>query len=154
MNLQESIRNDLNRLDLTEDVKSDFFKYVKSFYGDGEIYARYFTNDDGADGASIGEINKAIDTLMNDDNHNWGGGDSVDREKVRDIMLANRETQYIPYGKSLCCDAKVFDGNVSKKYVNGTCSKCGKHEGYSVADPNKDTGMGGFPISSMSRHNL
>ena len=90
---------------------------------------------------------------MNDDKHSWGGGDSVDREKVRDIMLANREKQFIPYAKSLCCDAKVYDGNATKNYVNGTCSKCFKREGYVVVDPN-DTGMAGFPISSLSRHNL
>jgi hypothetical protein len=90
MNLQESIRNDLNKLN----ESNDFFKYVESFYGDGEIYARYFTNDDGSEGASMEEITKAIDTLTNDDKWSWGGGDSMDREKVRDIMLANRETDH------------------------------------------------------------
>jgi hypothetical protein len=90
MNLQESIRNDLNKLN----ESNDFFKYVESFYGDGEIYARYFANDDGSEGASMEEITKAIDTLTNDDKWSWGGGDSMDREKVRDIMLANRETDH------------------------------------------------------------
>ena len=90
MNLHESIRNDLNKLN----ESNDFFKYVESFYGDGGIYARYFTNDDGSEGASIEEITKAIDVLTNDDKWSWGGGDSMDREKVRDIMLSNRETDH------------------------------------------------------------
>ena len=90
MNLHESIRNDLNKMN----ESNDFFKYVESFYGDGGIYARYFTNDDGSEGASIEEITKAIDVLTNDDKWSWGGGDSMDREKVRDIMLSNRETDH------------------------------------------------------------
>ena len=63
----------------------------------------------------------------------------------------SNENLYIPFGKSLCCNVKVFADKT--KYINGTCSKCLKHDGYSVSDPNKSISAG-FPISSMSKHYL
>lgn len=40
-------------------------------------------------GASVAVITQAIGDYVGSlsDNHSWGGGDSVDRERVRDIIL-------------------------------------------------------------------
>jgi hypothetical protein len=74
---------------ITKDELNNFKSYVKGFYGNDEIYAEFFPPT----GASNGEIELAIRMYVSycktkDDQ--WGGGDSFDREIVRDVMLYNR----------------------------------------------------------------
>ena len=60
----------------------DFVEYVDSFYNPKTgVYP--------IKGASIGVITKAIKTYIGEivEETTWGGGDSVDREFVRDIIL-------------------------------------------------------------------
>ena len=66
-----------------------FMSYVHSFYGDGSIYD--FNKSDSKSGGVLTdlEIYKAMELMLNTD-HTWGGGDTLDREVVRDIMLAQR----------------------------------------------------------------
>ena len=67
----------------------DFKKYVKEFYGKGEIYQEFFPKS----GATNVEIDKAVNMYVDyasTKEDQWGGGDSFDREIVRDIMLYNR----------------------------------------------------------------
>ena len=69
-----------------------FKKYVKEFYGKDEMYSEFFPPL----GASNDEINLAVSQYIEycktkDDQ--WGGGDSFDREIVRDIMFYNRGTR-------------------------------------------------------------
>jgi hypothetical protein len=62
----------------------DFVEYVDSFYNpvNGVFPIK---------GASIEVITKAIKTYVGTIHQEttWGGGDSVDRERVRDIILQN-----------------------------------------------------------------
>ena len=71
---------------------ADFKKYVKSFYGKDETWSEFFPPV----GVSNEEVNHAvkqyIDYCKTKDDQ-WGGGDSFDREIVRDIMLYNRGTK-------------------------------------------------------------
>ena len=59
-----------------------FAKYVKDFYGVGGKHPM---------GATTQMIAKSIkiyfDMLIDTDDMDWGGGSSVDREHVRDIMI-------------------------------------------------------------------
>ena len=71
---------------------ADFKKYVKSNYGKDEIWSEFFPPV----GVSNEEINHAVSQYIDycktkDDQ--WGGGDTFDREIVRDIMLYNRGTK-------------------------------------------------------------
>jgi hypothetical protein len=61
----------------------EFVDYVMSFYGQGEIYDIGATRD---------EVLKAIDVRLNCELYSLMpfDGDSIDREAVRDIILATR----------------------------------------------------------------
>ena len=66
---------------------NEFFKYLKDFYGRGGIYAEFFVGNPLTDG----EILKGIEEYLNIvDEDSWGGGDSIDRENVKWIMMSNR----------------------------------------------------------------
>lgn len=60
----------------------DFVDYLDSFYNP-------LTGIYPIKGASVSVITKAIESYLNSltDEMTWGGGDSVDRERVRDIIL-------------------------------------------------------------------
>ena len=58
-----------------------FVKYVLDFYGKGGIYDF---------GANEEEVLKALNTRLEKHNDIGFGGDSLDRELVRDIILENR----------------------------------------------------------------
>ncbi len=63
---------------------ASFKDYVKSFYGLGGIYEDTFKPA----GATDQEIDAAIEQYIQSlGDHTWGGGDSIDRERVRDLML-------------------------------------------------------------------
>jgi len=61
----------------------EFKSYVHSFYGKGGIYDL---------GCSIEDIHNAICIyywgmcIHSDNDYEWGGGDSIDRERVRSIL--------------------------------------------------------------------
>ena len=77
---------------------SDFVDYVDSFYGTNDpLYPLYlngveFTKEDIRHATIV-----YLDRCNNDDFENctWGDGDSLDRERVRDIL-----TQKFGYGES------------------------------------------------------
>ncbi len=59
-----------------------FRGYVKSFYGAGGVY------DMGATDQQIAEATTLyVGDLLRRDDITWGGGDSLDRERVRDILI-------------------------------------------------------------------
>lgn len=68
-----------------------FVDYVNDFYGKQGIYASDFSNN----GFTKEEIKEAIDKYISDidkrddDNFTWGGGDSIDRERVRQYLQPN-----------------------------------------------------------------
>lgn len=65
--------------------KKEFIDYVNKFYGKGDsIYGKDFPNK----GFTIAEIKKAVDKYLSREDLDWGNGDSVDREQVREILLA------------------------------------------------------------------
>lgn len=59
----------------------EFIEYVNKFYGIGGIYAK-------SDYATIKQIQIATEMYINstDENVTWGGGDSLDRERVGYIL--------------------------------------------------------------------
>ena len=61
----------------------DFINYVFSFYGDGGLYDQKRTKEQIA--FAVLRYLDIIDAA-DDDNFTWGDGDSLDRERVRDIM--------------------------------------------------------------------
>jgi|MDSW01.2.fsa_nt_gb hypothetical protein len=66
--------------------KNEFADYVYSFYGKGGIYENFFKTEitkEHITGAMIKYITHNPDC--------WGGGDSLDRERVRDIMFIDLE---------------------------------------------------------------
>ena len=92
---------------ITENSQSQFIDYVLDFYGQGGIYPladpiinnKFVERDD---------VLKAFDkykTLLNasiqlqkelniENRYTWGDGDSLDRERVRDILLHNYNFQW------------------------------------------------------------
>lgn len=78
---------------ISDKEKNEFIEYVIGFYGEGEIYSKWFPNMGRKAGASKEEVENAINKYVNSDftdNYSWGGGDSLDRERVRDIMFKER----------------------------------------------------------------
>ena len=89
------------------DMLTDFVDYVYSFYGDKKesLYPLFNVDTDkqvdktdilGAVYDYLHEVNK-----RNDDRFTWGDGDSLDRERVRDILV-------IKYGY----DKEYYGGSV------------------------------------------
>lgn len=82
--------------EVSEKEKNQFIEYVNSFYGKKGVHADMFPErvlHGVPDGATESEIEKAVDKYLKSGftkDYTWGGGDSLDRERVRDIMLENR----------------------------------------------------------------
>ena len=89
------------------DMLTDFVDYVYSFYGDKKeaLYPLFnVDNDKQVTKADIicatydylHEVNK-----RNDDHFTWGDGDSLDRERVRDILVIKYGYDKTFYGGSV-----------------------------------------------------
>ena len=67
-----------------KDICEEFYNYVFSFYNDKDgIYP--------INGLTKNMIVEATDKYLTSKNCSWGDGDSVDREKVRDIILEDNK---------------------------------------------------------------
>jgi hypothetical protein len=66
----------------------DFFEYVKSFYGHNGVRENDFPPKGASDEKIKGSINVYM-TRVKYDGVKWGGGDSMDRERVKQIMIIN-----------------------------------------------------------------
>ena len=63
----------------------EFIEYVLSFYGEGGLYPENNRTREQVSYATL----RYLDLCASDDNiMTWGDGDSIDRERVRDIMTA------------------------------------------------------------------
>ena len=73
------------------DTLCDFIAYVDSFYNekDGVYPIKGMTNT-----MVIKGVQTYITQLSQAESLEWGGGDSVDRERVRDIILADNDVQW------------------------------------------------------------
>ena len=75
------------------DQLTDFVDYVYSFYGDKkEALYPLFNVDTDKQVDKVDILGAVYDylheiTRRNDDHFTWGDGDSLDRERVRDILL-------------------------------------------------------------------
>ena len=75
------------------DMLTEFVDYVYSFYGDKKDALYHLFNVDTDKQVDKVDILSAIYdylheiTRRNDDHFTWGDGDSLDRERVRDILL-------------------------------------------------------------------
>lgn len=81
----------------TEEQIDDFVDYVMSFYGEGGVYEEFFEG-----GVTEEEVRKATNQYLKNVAKgfgNWGGGDSTDREIVRNIMFQNRGMQKTSFEK-------------------------------------------------------
>ena len=86
---------------ITENSQSQFINYVLDFYGQSGIYPladpvianKFVERDD------VLKAFKKYKSLLENarllrTNYTWGGGDSLDRERVRDILLQNYNFQW------------------------------------------------------------
>ena len=73
------------------DTLCDFIAYVDSFYNDkdGVYPIKGMTNT-----MVIKGVQAYITQLGQAESLEWGGGDSGDRERVRDIILADNDVQW------------------------------------------------------------
>ena len=86
-----------------------FKDYVSEFYGKKGIYAREYKG-----GFSKPEISRAVDKYIQDPKTKWGGGDSIDRELMRDKYLIPARSGK----KNLRSDAQILfgiDPNLEKR---------------------------------------
>jgi len=86
---------------ITENSQSQFINYVLDFYGksglyplaDPIIYNKFVEYAD-----VLKAFNKYVSLLKTAEllqtNYTWGNGDSLDRERVRDILLQNYNFQW------------------------------------------------------------
>ena len=65
---------------------NDFINYCLDFYGKGGLYDQGRTKDQIAYATSVYLDACAYYEENNMPNMTWGGGDSLDRERVRDLM--------------------------------------------------------------------
>ena len=65
---------------------TEFIDYVLSFYGKGGLYDQGRTKEQIAYATTVYLDACAYYEENNMPNMTWGGGDSLDRERVRDIM--------------------------------------------------------------------
>ena len=76
---------------ISQEQKKAFFNYIKEFYGKGGEYKEFFPRDFLFEFLSDAEILKGIEEYLTIvDEKSWGGGDSIDRENVKWIMMSNR----------------------------------------------------------------
>ena len=82
------------------DMLTEFVDYVYSFYGDKKdaLYPMGVTKSDilGATYDYLHAVNQ-----VNDDKFTWGDGDSLDRERVRDILVIRYGYDKTFYGGSV-----------------------------------------------------
>lgn len=72
-------------------VLCDFIAYVDSFYNEksGIYPIKGLTNS-----MVIKGVQSYITQIGESESLEWGGGDSLDRERVRDIILADNDVQW------------------------------------------------------------
>ena len=72
-------------------VLCDFIAYVDSFYNEksGIYPIKGMTNS-----MVIKGVQSYITQIGESESLEWGGGDSLDRERVRDIILADNDVQW------------------------------------------------------------
>jgi hypothetical protein len=103
-----------------------FIDYVYGFYGKGGIYARDFNG-----GLTKAQITKGVNEYLEelDQEKTWGGGDSLDRERVREYLeskkfadgggVDNSKKRYILKNYSVSTDdVKMVDGK--EEEIRGT----------------------------------
>ena len=80
------------------DTLCDFIAYVDSFYNekDGVYPIKGMTNTMVIKGVQtyIRQLRHGYIPFGQAESLEWGGGDSVDRERVRDIILADNDVQW------------------------------------------------------------
>ena len=87
---------------ITENSQSQFINYVLDFYGQGGIYplADPIINNKFVERDDVLKAFEKYKTLLDasiqlqkelniENRYTWGDGDSLDRERVRDILLQN-----------------------------------------------------------------
>ena len=92
---------------ITENSQSQFINYVLDFYGKGGIYplANPIINNKFVERDDVLRAFEKYKTLLNassllekelkiKNRYTWGDGDSLDRERVRDILLQNYNFQW------------------------------------------------------------
>ena len=65
---------------------NEFIDYVLSFYGKDGIYPQNRTKEQVAYATTMYLDACSYYESIGQDNYTWGNGDSLDRERVRDIM--------------------------------------------------------------------
>ena len=81
----------MNNTNTIVDTLCDFIAYVDSFYNEksGIYPIKGMTNS-----MVIKGVQSYITQIGQAESLEWGGGDSVDRERVRDIILADNGLQW------------------------------------------------------------
>ena len=81
----------MTNTDAIVNVLCDFIAYVDSFYNEksGLYPIKGMTNS-----MVIKGVQSYITQIGDSESLEWGGGDSLDRERVRDIILADNDVQW------------------------------------------------------------
>lgn len=97
---------------IPEASKKKFIDYVYAFYGKDGIYAEQFDND----GFKREEIEKAVNKYLKEVTPtNWGGGDTIDRERVRTIL---EEKSFEVGGTIIGLENPLLQGVVDMNYTD------------------------------------
>jgi len=76
----------INEITLQE--KQNFADYCEMFYGEGQMYGQYgyATREEIMEAINI-YLMRGDEKFFYDGEHRWGGGDTVDREIIADILI-------------------------------------------------------------------
>ena len=73
---------------ITVEEKKGFVDYCLMFYGKGEMYGqRGYATEEQVIAATDIYLTRGDDRFFFEGEHRWGGGDTVDREIVADILM-------------------------------------------------------------------
>ena len=108
---------------LSTKERNSLFEEIKDYYAKDGVYEEFFAPNHLTDS----EILKGIDEYLNIiDEKSWGGGDSIDRENVKWIMMSNRHDKIKKQIKILKEELKKYPKLKDKSFKNlvAECFKC------------------------------
>lgn len=75
-------------MNITTEEKKSFVDYCLMFYGKGQIYGqRGYATEEQIVAATDIYLTRGDDIYFHEGEHLWGGGDTVDRETVAEILV-------------------------------------------------------------------
>ena len=110
-NLNDLYKKYINRKELENE---DFIRYVASVYLDGGTFDDMFDEYPLTIDEIIEAVNVYVEICVGDD---WGGGDTLDRERVRDMLLCNKGKELKKLEHSFFIKTNYLKETLTEDYI-------------------------------------